>query len=49
MRVRTQVERSDLRKCLLRGYAFGGQIGLVVTVQFAAPLGLSDVDPVGAL
>ena len=28
---------------------FGGQIGLVVTVQFAAPLGLSDVDPVGSL
>ena len=26
-----------------------GRSGLVVTVQFAAPLGLSDVDPVGSL
>ena len=29
--------------------AFDGQIGLVVTVQFAAPLGLANVDPVGSL
>ena len=26
-----------------------GQIGLAVTVQLAAPLGLSDMDPVGGL
>ena len=53
MRVRTQVERSDLRKCLLRGVepdAFGGQIGLVVTVQFAALLAVvleqqTELDP----
>ena len=29
--------------------AFGGQIGRVVAVHFAAPLGLSDLDPVGRL